>query len=110
MSRLMDLMTTRGLPALQRELGDDAVYTPPYTAPAEPEPVTTWAIVRASSAMVGEYGETFEPRQIAMLPKSAVALPKIGATLVVSTVTYRIDQIINHNDLFHTVALSVITS
>lgn len=107
MSRLMDLMTTRGLPALQRELGDDAVYTPPYIAPAEPAPVTTWAIVRASSAMIGQYGETFEPRQTAMLPKSDVALPKIGATLVVSTVTYRIDQIIDHDNLFHTVALSV---
>jgi len=107
MSRLMDLMTTHGLPALRRELGDDAVYTPPYTAPAEPEPVNTWAIVRAGGVMVGQYGETFEPRQTATLPKSDVALPKIGATLVVSTVTYRIDQIIGHDDLFHTVALSV---
>lgn len=107
MSRLIDLMTSRGLPALRRELGDDAVYTPPYTAPAEPEPVDTWAIMRASSVMVGQYGESFEPRQTATLPKSDVALPKIGATLVVGTVTYRIDQIIDQDNLFHVVALSV---
>lgn len=105
MSLLSTLMTQTGLPALRQAFGEDATYTPPYTPPASPAPVSTWAILRMGSAMVGQYGPLLEPRLTAQLPKSDVPRPKIGATLVVGTATYRIDQQVEETDFFVTVAL-----
>lgn len=102
----VDTVIVAALPVpLRANFGDDAIYTPP----APDAPVNTWIILSTSGAMVGEYGETFEPRQTATLPKSDIASPKIGATLTVDTVIYRIDQIVDHDVLFHTVALSLST-
>ncbi|HOW75593.1 MAG TPA: hypothetical protein PK959_06635 [Candidatus Competibacteraceae bacterium] len=105
MSQLDTLMTQSGIPALLRMFGDDATYTPPYTPPAAPEPVSTWAIVRTGSVLMGQYGERLEPRRTAQLPKSAVPRPLIGATLVVNGITYRIDQQVDESDYFVTVAI-----
>lgn len=105
MSLLDTIMTRTGLPALRQSFGDDATYTPPYTPPAEPAPVSTWAIVRISSVMMGQYGDRLEPRRTAQLPKSDVPRPVIGATLVVNDITYRIDQQVDESDFFVTVAI-----
>lgn len=109
MSQLNTLMQTIGLPAFRRVLGDDAVYTPPYTPPALPAPVSTWAIVQVASGMIGQYGVTLEPRITAQLPKADVPRPKIGATLAVNQTTYRIDQQLEETAFFITVALREIT-
>lgn len=104
MSAVDDLLAA-ALPApLRANFGDDAIYTPP----APDDPVSTWVMLNTDSALVGEYGETFEARQTATLPKADVAAPKIGATLTVGAVTYRIDQIVGHDSLFHTVAVSTV--
>ena len=90
------------LPApLRANFGDDAVYAPP----APDAPVHTWTMRSISSALVSDYGQTFEPRMTATLPRSDVTLPKIGATLTVGAVTYRIDQVVEQDELFTTVAL-----
>ncbi len=99
----VDTLIATALPApLRANFGDDATYTPPAGGA-----VSTWIMLNQGGDLVSEYGETFEPRQTALLPKSDVALPVIGAALAVGTTTYRIDQIIAHDDLFHAVALSV---
>jgi hypothetical protein len=105
MSLLSTIMADTGLPALRRAFGADAVYTPPYVAPAEPAPVSTWAIVRTRSDLMGQYGPLLEPRVTAQLPKSDVPRPKIGAALVVGAATYRIDQQLEETDFFVTVAV-----
>ncbi len=98
-------MTQAGLPALRRVLGDTAVYTPPYTAPAEPEPVSTWVMLRKGSALVGTYGDRLETRLTAQLPTADVPRPVIGATLTVNSATYRIDQVQDETQHLITVAL-----
>ena len=75
MSRLDEIMQTIGMPAFRRNLGDAAVYTPAFAPPAEPQPVTTWAILNRSSAPVGEFGERMENRLTAQLPKTDVPDP-----------------------------------
>jgi hypothetical protein len=105
MSQLDTIMATAGLPALRRVLGDEAVYTPPYTPPAEPAPVNTWAVLRKDSALVGQYGERLEARQTAQLPAAEVPHPVIGSTLTVASVPYRIDQVMDETAYFVTVAL-----
>lgn len=105
MSRLDTIMATTGLPTLRQMFGDDATYTPPYTPPAAPAPVSTWAIVRTGSVLMGQYGERLEPRRTAQLPKSDVPRPVIGAALVVNGSTYRIDQQVDESDYFVTVAI-----
>ncbi len=107
MSQFATLMRTVGMPAIERALGDAATYTPPYTPPAEPAPVETWAIVRTRSDLVGQYGERLEPRITAKLPRADVPRPKIGATLAVGAALYRIDQQLEESDWFITVALRV---
>lgn len=108
MSLLATIMTNAGLPALRQAFGDDATYTPPYTPPALPAPVSTWAIVRTNSELIGQYGERLEARLTAQLPRADVPDPIIGAALVVGTVTYRIDQQLAESDWFVTVALRVV--
>lgn len=108
MSLLDTIMTQTGLPALRRVFGDDAVYTPPYTAPAEPEPVTTWAILRKASDLVGQYTPRLEARLIAQLPVADVPRPLIGSTLTVHSITYRIDQVAEETAYFVTVALRLL--
>lgn len=110
MSLLATIMTNAGLPALRQAFGDDATYTPPYTPPAEPAPVSTWAILRAGSNLVGQYGVTLEPRMTAMLPKDAVPRPKVGAALAVGSATYRVDQQLDESAFFVTVALREVTA
>lgn len=107
MSQFATLMRTVGMPAFRQVLGDEAVYTPPYTPPALPAPVTTWAIVRTRSDLVGQYGERLEPRITAKLPRADVPRPKIGAALAVGATVYRIDQQLEESDWFITVALRV---
>lgn len=105
MSLLSTIMAATGLPALRQAFGEDATYTPPYTPPAEPAPVETWAILRMGSDLVGQYGPLLESRLTAQLPKADVPRPKIGAALVVGTMTYRVDQQLEETDFFVTVAI-----
>ena len=107
MSQLDTIMTQTGLPALRRVFGDAAVYTPPYTPPAEPEPVSTWVILRKASDLVGEFGERFESRLTAQLPLTDIPQPMIGSTLTIGATVYRIDQVIEQTAYFSTVALRV---
>ena len=51
MSQFDTIMATAGLPAFRRVFGDAAVYTPPYTPPAEPAPVSTWVIRQEEEAL-----------------------------------------------------------
>ncbi len=105
MSQLDAIMTQTGLPALRRVLGDDAVYTPPYTPPAKPAPVTTWALLRTGADLVGQYTPRLETRLTAQLPVADVPRPMIGATLTVNSATYRIDQVMEETAYLITVAL-----
>lgn len=105
MSQLDAIMTQTGLPALRRVFGDDAVYTPPYTPPAEPAPVNTWAIPRKGSDLVGQYNERLEARQTAQLPIAEIPHPVIGATLTLQSASYRIDMVMGETAYFVTVAL-----
>jgi hypothetical protein len=105
MSQLDTIMTQAGLPALRRVFGDTAVYTPPYTPPAEPEPVSTWVILRKAGDLVGQYAPRLETRLTARLPVADVPRPLIGSTLTVNSATYRIDQIPDEDAYFVTVAL-----
>jgi hypothetical protein len=107
MSQFATIMRTVGMPVFERVLGDVATYTPPYTPPALPAPVATWAIVRVRSDLVGQYGERLEPRITAKLPRAEVPRPKIGAALAVGATVYRIDQQLEEGDWFITVALRV---
>ena len=105
MSQLDTIMATAGLPAFRRVFGDAAVYTPPYTAPEEPEPVSTWVMLRKAGQLVGQYGDRLETRQTAQLPTTDVPRPVIGATLTVNSVTYRIDQVQDETQHLITVVL-----
>lgn len=107
MSLLDTIMAQTGLPALRRVFGDAAVYTPPYTPPAKPAPVNTWAMLQKSSAQVGDFGERFEPRLTAQLPLAEIPQPVIGSTLTVNSTTYRIEQLMEQTDYFITVVLSI---
>ncbi|MFZ4792336.1 MAG: head-tail joining protein [Candidatus Competibacteraceae bacterium] len=109
MSQLDAVMAQAGLPALRRVLGDAAVYTPPYTAPALPAPVSTWAMLRKGSTLVGQYSDRLETRLTAQLPTAEVPHPVIGATLTINSVSYRIDQVQEETAYFITVALRVPT-
>lgn len=100
MSRLDDIMATRGMPALRRVLGDDATYTQ-----AGGDPVATWAIINRGSALVGQYGERLENRITAQLPKADAPDPQPGDSLTVGSKNYRIDQFVNDDGLFVEVAI-----
>lgn len=99
-------MAAAGLPALRRVFGDPAIYTPPYTPPAEPDPVDTWAIIRHGDVINGEYGLLNEPATTARLPVADVPNPKIGASLVVNSTTYRITRIAARTGYFTQVVLT----
>lgn len=105
MSQFADLMTQTGLPLLRKVFGDDAIYTPATTPPAQPAPVTTWALLTQGSAFVGQYGERMETRMLAEMPKAAVGTPQPGDSLTIGTTTYRIDQVTADDGLMITVAL-----
>ncbi len=105
MSRFADLMSNTGLPALRRVFGDNATYTPAYTPPAEPAPVTTWAILTTEAAFVGQYGERVEQRLAAELPKAAVGIPQPGDTLAIGANSYRVDQVITDDGFMVKVAI-----
>lgn len=105
MSQLDTIMATAGLPAFKRVLGDAAVYTPPYTPPAEPAPVSTWAILRHDDRTIGDYGPLNEPALTAQLPVADVPSPKIGSTLTVGSAVYRIARISNRTAYFIQVVL-----
>lgn len=100
MSRFDTIMTNVGLPALRKQLGDDAVYTPPGGSP-----VSTWAMMSVSMDLVGQYSPVAEPRATAELPVADVPDPKIGASLVVNGTTYRVGQILAKDGYTVTVAL-----
>lgn len=102
MSRLDDIMTNVGLPALRKQLGDDAVYTPPGGSP-----VATWAMMSASMELVGQYSPVAEPRATAELPVADVPDPKIGASLVVNGSTYRVGQVIANDGYTYTVTVAL---
>lgn len=102
MSRFDEIMQTIGMPAFRRNLGDDAVYTPAFVLPAEPQPVTTWAMLDESTEEVGGRSET---RLTAELPKSDVPHPQPGDKLTVKGNTYRIDQAIASDGRFVKVAI-----
>jgi hypothetical protein len=106
MSQLDQIMAKSGLPAFRRVFGDDAIYTPPYTPPAEPSPISTWAMIRHGDVINGEYGLMHEAATTARLPISDVPSPKIGASLVVNSTTYRITRIADRTDYFTQVVLS----
>ncbi len=95
MSQLDTIMTTRGMPAFRRVLGDEVTYTPAGGAH-----VATWAIVAVGSAMVGQYGERLEVRTTAQLPKADVPDPQPGDSITIGATTYRVDQVTTVNNLF----------
>lgn len=105
MSQLDTIMATAGLPAFRRVFGDAAVYTPPYTAPEEPEPVSTWVMLRHDDRTIGEYGLLNEPATTARLPVADVPAPKIGSALTVGSATYRIARIAERTAYFTQVVL-----
>jgi len=105
MSQFDTIMATAGLPAFRRVFGDAAVYTPPVIPPAEPAPISTWAMLRKAGQLVGQYGDRLETRQTAQLPTTDVPRPVIGATLTVNSVTYRIDQVQDETQHLITVVL-----
>lgn len=105
MSQLDTIMATAGLPAFRRVFGDAAVYTPPYTAPAEPAPVSTWAMLRHDDRTIGDYGALNEPATTARLPTADISSPKIGSTLTVGSLTYRIARIVGRGAYFVEVVL-----
>lgn len=105
MSRLDTIMQTIGMPAFRRNLGDDAVYTPAFVPPAEPQPVATWAMLNRTSVAVGEFGERLESRLTAQLPKADAPDPQPGDSLTVGGKTYRIDQTVNDDGLLVEVAI-----
>lgn len=101
MSRFDSIMTHVGLPALRKQIGDDAVYTPPGG-----EPVATWAMMGTSVELVGQYSPVAETRKSAALPIADVPEPRVGASLVVNGVTYRVGQIIANDGYTVTVSLT----
>lgn len=101
MSRLDEIMTNVGLPALRKQFGDDAVYTPPGGSP-----VTTWAMMGTSVELVGQYSPVAETRHAAALPIADVPDPRVGASLVVNGSMYRVGQIIANDGYTVTVALT----
>lgn len=105
MSQFDTIMATAGLPAFRRVFGDDAVYTPPYTPPAEPAPISTWAMLRHDDRSIGGYGLLNEPALTARLPTADVPDPKIGSALVVNSLTYRIARIVGRGAYFVEVVL-----
>ena len=106
MSQIDTIMAAAGLPAFRRAFGDDAVYTPPYISPALPAPVNTWAMIRHGDVVNGEYGLLNEPATTARLPVADVPNPKIGASLVVNSTTYRITRIAARTGYFTQVVLT----
>lgn len=105
MSLLDTLMQTAALPAFRRVMGDDAVYTPAYTPPAEPAPVATWAMLNRGLAAVGDYGERMERRLTVQLPKADVSDPQPGDTLTIGATTYRLDQVVADDGFLIEVAI-----
>ena len=101
MSQLDDIMTSVGLPALQKYMGDSATYTP-----AGGSPVSTWAMMGTSVELVGQYSPVAETRKSAALPIADVPDPRVGASLVVNGVTYRVGQILANDGYTVTVALT----
>lgn len=101
MSRLDDLMTRIGLPALRKQIGDDATYTPPGGSP-----VTTWAMMSTTMELVGQYSPVAETRHAAALPIADVPDPRVGASLAVNGTTYRVGQVIANDGYTVTVALT----
>lgn len=101
MSRFDTIMANVGLPALRKQLGDDAVYTPPGGSP-----VATWAMMSASIELVGQYSPVAETRKSAALPIADVPDPRVGAALVVNGSTYRVGQVIANDGYTVTVALT----
>ena len=98
-------MAETGLRLLRQVFGDDAIYTPATTPPAQPAPVATWAMLTQGSAFVGQYGERMETRILAEMPKAAVGTPQPGDSLTIGATTYRIDQVTADDGLIVTVAL-----
>ena len=105
MSQLDTIMAQAGLPAFRRVFGDAAVYTPPYTAPAEPAPISTWVMLRPDDRSIGGYGLLNEPALTARLPTADVPDPKIGSALTVGSMTYRIARIVGRGAYFVEVVL-----
>mgnify|MGYP000965630497 FL=1 len=101
MSRLDEIMTNVGLPALRKQFGDDAIYTPTTGVP-----VSTWAMLSQALEQVGEYSPRAEMRRTAELPYADVPAPEIGATLTVHDVMYRIDQVLDSDGLTVKVAIA----
>ena len=93
-------MASAGMPAFRRVLGDDATYTP-----VAGEPVATWCIFRHDSELVGQYGERLESRLTAQLPVADVPEPQPGDTVTFGGQTYRIDQLVDRDEYFYTVAV-----
>ena len=100
MSQLDDIMTSVGLPALQKYMGDPATYTP-----AGGSPVSTWAMLGYEPAPFGQYVGITEIHRSAELPAADVPDPQPGDVLVVKGLTYRIDQLISNDGLLVKVAI-----
>jgi hypothetical protein len=100
MSLLDSIFTNVGMPIFHRIFGDAAIYTHGTAAP-----IATWAIINRSAENVGQFGERLENRITAQLPASGISSPQPGDTLTVGAVTYRIDQMLDNDGLFVTVAL-----
>lgn len=100
MSVLDRVFANIGMPIFKRIFGDPAIYVPAFGAQK-----ATWAIINRGADNVGLFGERLENRITAQLPASEIPSPQPGDALIANDVTYRIDQMIDNDGLFVTVAL-----
>lgn len=94
-------MTATGLPALRGAFGHDATYTPAATG----TPLATWVMAATDLGLAGQFGERAETRRLVEIPVSDVPEPQPGDAVTHGGKAYRVDQLIDRDEWFYTVAL-----
>ena len=94
-------MTAIGKPAMRAAFGSDATFTPQATGAA----IATWVMPATDQAFAGQFGERPEARRLVDLPVSDVPEPQPGDILSYGGSQYRIDQLLDHDEWFYSVAL-----
>ena len=94
-------MESVGKPALRAAFGHDAAFTPKATG----TPVDTWAMPATDLGLAGQFGERAETLRRVELPASDVPEPQPGDTVTFGGRTYRIDQLVDRDEYFYTVAI-----
>lgn len=94
-------MTATGKPALRAAFGHDATFTPKATGAA----VATWVMPATDLGFAGQFGERAETLSRVELPVSDVPEPQPGDAVAYGGKTYRIDQLLDRDEWFYTVAV-----